>query len=115
MDDHQLRTGAVPTAIERPRDILGMGEGIAPPATGEPGRGQAAKAMIGKVEPRVLTGGIEMERDSDAKQLEHDRRELDRFGSGSDDETNMYRLQRSPWLRRRQCAGSIADRQEGPT
>jgi hypothetical protein len=62
--------------------------------------------MVGEIEPRVLAGGIEVDGDTEAQQLEHDRRELDRFGSGSDDETNLNRLQLSPWLRPGQCARS---------
>jgi hypothetical protein len=67
--------------------------------------------MVGKVEPRMLAGRIEVDGDARAQQLERDGRELDGFGPGSDDETNTNRLQFSPWLRRRQCGRSVPARQ----
>jgi hypothetical protein len=80
-----------------------MRDRVASPAAGEARRRHVAKAVVGKVEAGVLAGRIKVKRDARALQLEHDRRELDSFGSGSDDETNANRLQLSPWLRRRQC------------
>jgi len=98
-------------ALEGACYLLGMRDRVAPPGAAEPGRGQAAESMVGKVEPRVLPGGVETDGDARAQQLERDRRELDGFGSGSDDETETNRLQLSPWLRRRQCDRSLRQRQ----
>ena len=111
LNDHQLRRGAAPVALQRVGDVGDVGERIVAARAAKSGRGQPAKTVIGKVEPRMLASRIKVNGDARAQQLERDGRELDGFGPGSDDETNTNRLQFSPWLRRCQSGGSSATRQ----
>ena len=108
LDDHQFGRRAAPVALERARRPRRHGRaGRARPAQPSGVARHAAKAMVGKIEPGMLAGEVEMDGDAPrAIELERDRRELDGFGPGSDDETDTNRLQLSPWLRRRHCAAS---------
>jgi hypothetical protein len=111
LDEDQCRRAAEPMTFQRIADRVDMVERVEPARTAERQRRLSAETMVGEIESGMLTGQVKPDRDVGADQLARDRRELDGFGSGSDDETNMIRLQRSPWLRRRQCGRSGRTRQ----
>jgi hypothetical protein len=69
-------------------DGTGMGMWILLPAAIEPGRNEAAQAMVAQHEPGVLASQDQRRRSGSRGQGVRNRRELDRFGAGADDEGN---------------------------
>lgn len=101
-------------AFKSARDIFDMIDWIVPTGTAKRSCRKVPQTMIGEVKSGMLTGHVEMNGDAPPRQLQHDRGELDGFGSGPDNETYARIRQFSPWLRRRIFAPLWTFRQAKP-
>jgi hypothetical protein len=77
--------------------LAGMNMGVAASPAGELNPLVVRQIMFGGIE-RMLTGQDEARRQAVAGQRGRDRRQLDGFGAGSDDDVDTLYRQASPWL-----------------
>lgn len=108
LDDDEAGRVATPVAIERAGDVVDMVERIAATGATEGSGREAAKTVIGEVEPWVLAGQHQPHLDPPRVERCRDGRELDGFRPGPNDETDTIGAQLSPWLRPGQPAPSRA-------
>lgn len=88
LHDHQLRGLLGKHFQNRPADQPGMNVRVVLPGAAKADRREAAKAVIGDIEAGMLAGYDQQRIDSVSGERAANGGELDRFGTGADDDSD---------------------------